>query len=55
METKENVMNFAIEESQVVNKYFSEYTPIDVSVVKANPCLDNNDWTMMCGSTLILY
>jgi hypothetical protein len=26
METKENVMNFAIEESQVVNKYFSEYT-----------------------------
>lgn len=55
METKENVMNFAIEESQVVNKYFSEYTPIDVSVVKENPCLDNNEWTMMGGSALILY
>lgn len=55
METKENVMNFAIEEQQAINKYFSEYTPIEVSVVKANPCLDNNDWTMMCGPALILY
>ena len=55
METKENVMNFAIEEQQAINKYFSEYAPIEVSVVKANPCLDNNDCTMMCGPALILY
>ena len=55
METKENVKNFAFEELQVTNKYFSEYTPIDVSVVKANPGLDNNDWILMCGPTQILY
>ena len=55
METKENVKNFAFEELQVTNKYFSEYTPIEVSVVKANSSWDNNDWILMCGPTLILY
>lgn len=55
METKENLMNFAIEESQAINRYFSEYTPIEVSVVKANSSWDNNDWILMCGPTLILY
>ena len=56
METKVNVLNFASEEPQVTNKYFSEYTPIDEHWVKTNSFSDNDEWMMMTnGLSSILY
>ena len=56
METKVNVLNFASEEQQVTNKFFSEYTPIDECLVKTNSFSDNDEWMMMTGGlSSILY
>lgn len=55
METNEKIMNVASEGNQGENKFFPEFTPIEVGSAQESAAVELEKLVRMCGSNAILY